>query len=363
MKVCTKCNRGLNESRFSKTGKYLSSHCKDCRATYQREETAKKKGVEPPRKNLPDNKICTRCKINKRRGEFGLNKTCYGVYLSPYCKPCSKEKQIESRRKRGIPERRRKSEKELPEHKKCTRCKETKTKEHFRIKRPKHKGNEYVFLQSHCRECEIYLAKIYYAKKKNDPEFKRKNVERVRNYAKSNPDKIKSRKQTEEFKKKHSELEGKRYHRMKDIINAKLKEKRKNPILKQKRREYIKKNKAKIFKQEVITKKRYHEKNKSLVTDVYTINILRGEGKLNPSREEIDIKKAKILTWRIKKLLQNLPAGEGKICTICKEEKDLSNFWGKKQNKNGKQPYCKYCGTIRNNKYKIKKNERHSISS
>jgi len=66
---------------------------------------------------------------------------------------------------------------------------------------------------------------------------------------------------------------------------------------------YYQKNKEKIYSQENVCKKKYHEKNRDSVTDQYAANLLRTQGVRNPSNEQIEIKKVKCLISRVKKKL------------------------------------------------------------
>ena len=60
--------------------------------------------------------------------------------------------------------------------------------------------------------------KCYYDKIKNDPEFKRKNCERVKAWTAANPDKVKERRQSEAYKQYRKQY----YEKNKDRLNAKL---------------------------------------------------------------------------------------------------------------------------------------------
>jgi len=157
----------------------------------------------------------------------------------------------------------------LTEKKVCTRCKNEKVAKAFRV-RVKN-GNSY--LNSTCKKCESELAMICHNKKKNDPEFKKKNAERSKKYV-----------------IEHS-----------DEVRAKRKTYRQTPAYKKMMKEYRQRNKHKIYLQEIVTKSRYHEKNRDPITDKYVINILRTQGIRNPSPEVIEIKRSQILLARIKK--------------------------------------------------------------
>jgi hypothetical protein len=155
----------------------------------------------------------------------------------------------------------------------CSRCKTDKEDAEFRIRKETRKGG-FTYLNNECKECDKERAAIYYAKMKNDPDFKKKNCERARSYTNRNIEKIKIRKQTKEFLAKHNKWNKDSYHRMKDVINAKMKVKRQTSEYKEMMKNYRAKNKEKIHKQEVITKRRYHEKHRDGLTDEYVIRQL-----------------------------------------------------------------------------------------
>lgn len=186
-----------------------------------------------------------------------------------------------------------KAAKRLP----CSRCKKRKLKKYFRIRTDK--THNFDYYNSTCKYCDAEVARAYYQKVKDDPEFKKKNQQRARAYTEKNLDQIRLRRDTPEFKKKKNEWELKRYHKKKDEINAKLREKRKTAGYKKYMKAYRKRNKAKIFKQEVITKKRFHEKNRDAVTDTYCINLMRAQG-IEITPQTIEIKRTQILLSRLK---------------------------------------------------------------
>lgn len=179
----------------------------------------------------------------------------------------------------------------------CIRCKDDKPVEEFRIRTDKKKGLKYY--NSNCIACDNEVAKEYYLKVKDNPEFKEKNRRRQKEYADKNIDQIKERRQTTEYRAKHLKWEKGRYKRKRDEINAKMKIKRQTPEYKAMMKAYRQRNKEKIHQQEVITKQRYHEKNKKPITDKYVSNLLRTQGiKITP--ENIEIKRGQILISRIK---------------------------------------------------------------
>jgi len=112
-------------------------------------------------------------------------------------------------------------------------------------------------------------------------------------------------KDTEEYKKKHAAQNLKHYHENKDSYKIRAKKYRESENAKTIRKEYIQKNKDKIYSQESVCKRKYHEKNRDSLTDKYAINILKTQGIKNPTKEHIEIKKVKCLISRIKKKIND----------------------------------------------------------
>lgn len=219
-------------------------------------------------------KVCARCHIEKDKDHFRAVKNGDGLYS--YCKDCDKEKQTEYRRKRGINPKGRRPIDLLPESKVCNRCHVEKHQNEFRIRQDKRDG--FSYLNNECRECDKERAAVYYAKRKDDPNFKRKNAERSRQYIKSNSDQIRQRRTTEQYKKKHAVGNMNSYYRVKDRVAARMRVKRQTPEYKSMMKSYREKNKSKIHEQEKITKRRYHEKHRDALTDEYIINQLKSQG-------------------------------------------------------------------------------------
>lgn len=191
----------------------------------------------------------------------------------------------------------------------CRHCKKEKNKEDFRVRTDSKTKKD--FYNSSCKVCDNEIAKAYYDKKKFDYEFKKKNRQRVKEYQEKNFEEIRLRKDNPEYKKKKNEWELGRYYRKREEINAKQREKRKTPEFKAYMKAYRERRKEIIYQQEVITKKRYHEKNKTRLTDRYIVNLLRTQGYGTPeelfkNKELISTKKTKVLIARIKKLIKNL---------------------------------------------------------
>lgn len=220
--------------------------------------------------------------------------------------------------------KRREALKPLPDFKVCCRCLIEKPKDCFRVRV---QDKKYRYLNATCRQCDNSIAKEL--TKKRSPEQKAKNAARTRAY----------------------------YAARRDEHNAKQKEKRKTPQYKAYMKEYRRRRKEIIHEQEVITKRRYHEKNKNPITDKYVINRLGQEGIKNPTQEEIELRRAKILIHRIKQKIDKKMIGVSKVCSICKIETDLSQFWKVAKNSKKRVSFCKACGADKNKK---QKDERHS---
>lgn len=183
----------------------------------------------------------------------------------------------------------------------CTRCKIEKEDSEFRIRT--NKDNDKTYLNPTCRKCDIDVARIYYNKHKDEPEFKRKNAERAKRYTESNADIVKQRRSTAEYLKKHAYWESNRYYKMRDKINARQKIKRQTPEYKAYMKAYRAARKEKIYRQELITKKRYTDKNRDSVSDEYCIAKIKVQKNINRDAitpEMIQIKRGQILIKRLK---------------------------------------------------------------
>lgn len=161
----------------------------------------------------------------------------------------------------------------------CLICKKPKALSEFGLhgahkKRPKEKP----FLKARCKKCEAEIAAKHREQIKDTPEYKERNRRNTQRYIESNLEEIHARRKLPNYKAKKRIWELRRYYRKKDEINARMKIKRQTPEYKAKMKAYRAKNKEKIYKQEVVTKKRYHEKHRDSVTDEYVIRQLVGQG-------------------------------------------------------------------------------------
>lgn len=238
-------------------------------------------------------KRCSCCHTEKGSDYFSKAKTKDG--LQSYCKSCSKIKQEMWRRKAGIKVLRKRTEDELPESKACTRCKEIKGKDCYRIRCGK---RGYIYFNPTCIGCDKDYSRENYQKRKNDPVFKEINRVRARKYLQKSADEIKERRKKPEYIKKHASWENKRYHRIKDKVAAKMKVKRQTPEYKEMMRSYREKNRSKIHKQEKVTKKRYSEKHRDGLTDDYIKRLFRNNGLREPTPELIEAKRIQLLIIR-----------------------------------------------------------------
>lgn len=140
--------------------------------------------------------------------------------------------------------------------KNCTNCKKDKDVTDFRLRHDKRKGNYYYF-NNHCKECENEKQKEYYEKAKNNENFKIKNRKRVKKYIEKNI----------------------------DIVKEKTKKRRLGNKYRENRKQYILKNKDKIYEQEKICKLKYHNKNRDELTDKYIVRLILQ--KTNLRKEDI----------------------------------------------------------------------------
>lgn len=157
----------------------------------------------------------------------------------------------------------------------CTRCKKDLDDSCFRKRRDTYKDSVYFSLNPTCRKCDSEITKIYYANKKDIPEFKNKNRERVKKHRQDNW----------------------------EIEKIKAKNRRQTPEYKEMMRNYRKKNKEKIYQQEAIGKRKYYEKNRDGLTDIYIIGLYRTQGladeeTLKKHPELIEAKRLQILLTR-----------------------------------------------------------------
>lgn len=159
----------------------------------------------------------------------------------------------------------------------CSRCRIDKEDSDFRMRYEKRgKGSKKLsYLNNTCRQCESKTQNKTYFSKKDDPKF------------------------LEDWRKKSRDY----YQKNKEIIREKARIKRQKPEYKEMVRKYREKNKDKIHKQEVITKRRYHEKHRDGLTDDYIIRQLisqdvatRSTLKMHP--EIIEAKRLQLLITR-----------------------------------------------------------------
>ena len=194
-------------------------------------------------------KVCSRCKIEKEDSVFRTLKYKDRVYLHSYCNDCTREYQIERNRKLGVRKQKRKLE-SIPDLKTCSRCKAKKGKSDFRVRVDKRSSPHFAYLNSTCLKCDA-----------------EKTAERSRLQRSTPEGRAMHNKWANEFHKRHREK----------CIEL-MKSRRGSDEYKKMMKEYRLKNKDKIYQQEVITKRRYHEKNRDAVTDAYVINQLVNQG-------------------------------------------------------------------------------------
>ena len=164
----------------------------------------------------------------------------------------------------------------------CSRCKKPKSiKKCFRFRVDNRRKPPLKYYNNVCRDCEREDSKRYYKKESS----------------------------TEAGRKKINASALKRYHeRYRDKQLVEMKKKRGTSKYKKYIKSYRERNKEKIARQEEITKRRYHEKNRDKVTDKYCENLLRTQGvrseQITP--EMIELKRSQVLLSRIKEKVNKL---------------------------------------------------------
>lgn len=156
----------------------------------------------------------------------------------------------------------------------CRYCGKTKGLDNFRDRYDKRINLHYK--DGKCNECAAQYQLFRYYQKREDKQFMKAAAERTRIHYYKNKDRIKQ-------------------------YNA---ERRKTPEYKEKMRLYRQSRKAIIQQQEIITKKRYHEKHRDNLTDEYIVNKLCGKDcrhlkdEFYKHPELIEAKRAQILLIR-----------------------------------------------------------------
>lgn len=217
-------------------------------------------------------KVCRKCNISKADSEF---RKCVQNKdgLRSYCRECDKKISEEWRRKQGIPVKQKKITYELPREKTCSRCNNVKAKTEFRVRWEKRQVPPFPYLNNTCKKCDAEIALENHYKNRRTPEGRKRNQESAK----------------------------KAYKKRRDKAVEHMKKKRSTPEYKKMMRDYRQRNREKIQQQEIITKRRYHEKNRDAVTDAYVINNLRQKGIIEPSVEQMEMQRVKILTKRLKR--------------------------------------------------------------
>lgn len=129
----------------------------------------------------------------------------------------------------------------------CKKCNTDRPLNRFRLRTKR----GYTYRLRTCMECEATAQRERYNKIKDIPEFKQLNRNRVNKYRVNNI----------------------------DVIREKQQARRQTAHAKISRKNYIASNKDKIFKQEKICKKRYHDKNRDELSDIYVTSVLIGNTK------------------------------------------------------------------------------------
>ena len=167
----------------------------------------------------------------------------------------------------------------LPENKECSHCNILKPKDEFRTRWERRVEPAFPYLNNTCKKCDTELTHLAHKTRRKTPEGKEKN----RKWAKASY-----------------------YNRRQKAIEY-MKKTRQTEEYKKRRKDYIEKNKSKIYKQELITKRRYHEKNRDNLTDVYISNQLKSQGVASQEIIELcpQLIEAKRLQILIKREIKN----------------------------------------------------------
>lgn len=131
----------------------------------------------------------------------------------------------------------------------CPVCKEPKLANQFRVrvdKRLKFK-KPLCYLNNVCKPCEAARQLVRYNKTKDDPKYKSKHAERARGF----------------------------YHKHKDKIKVYTKQHRSRPKSRAIRKIYDRQHAARIKPMHSIVAKRWHEKHRDALSDVYCMGLIR----------------------------------------------------------------------------------------
>jgi hypothetical protein len=166
-KICSKCKVEKSKNQFnscSSSYDKLNSKCKSCRA----EERIVLALRDKNEIIFPDNKLCNICKKLKTKDEFHNRKHSKDGLLD-ICKKCANKKRIIYYTNNIS------KEKNMPTNKQCPKCKEIKLSQYFYTSKRNIDG-----LASYCKICDNKLS-IQYAKNNRE-----KISKRYREYVKNN---------------------------------------------------------------------------------------------------------------------------------------------------------------------------------
>lgn len=164
--------------------------------------------------------------------------------------------------------------------KECSKCLLVLPVYEFSVVVDKRPGKECVYLHNVCKKCVCKKAMEYYNKKKNDPDFKKKNRERVKKWSTEN----------------------------KEYVAEKRKEVRKSDEYKEYVKAYYEKNHDKIRHQASKTNDKYIREQRAKITDKYAIILLmhprNGLTRDVITKDMIEMKKIEIAIDRLKRLIK-----------------------------------------------------------
>lgn len=186
-------------------------------------------------------KTCSRCNTEKDDSEFRTQYYKERAYLRSYCKTCDNVYATEQRRKRGIKRKPPRKLVSIPDEKVCSKCNEKKNKNDFRVRADKRSDPPFIYLNNTCKKCDAELHLERFRKERNTPEGKARHNRWAREF----------------------------HHRHREKCLAAAKERRNRPGYKEMISEYRNRNRDKLNKKSVITKRRWSQKHMENLTDEY----------------------------------------------------------------------------------------------
>lgn len=187
MKKCSKCKKIKPLDEFHKDKSHTDGLCYWCKQCCN--ENVKKRKIKNKHRieNTPKNKKCARCNKIKVAKEFDFDPLCK-TGLKSWCKQCCSENSKKRKIKLKI------EQKQIPETKECSTCKQVKNSIDFCFDHTAKNG-----LNSRCRKCEREKARKYRQKNKELCRL------RLNNWYKANPEKRREQRRRELATKHNAE--------------------------------------------------------------------------------------------------------------------------------------------------------------